>query len=129
MEGLEGQVTDKVLNISRFIVNMEGLAESIQEAEKRMKARRQAAENSATRLREYLLSMMQATGVAQAVSGDIQVSLSRIPPSVRIVDETKIPEKFMRTKVTVEPNKTAIKEAGGCPGAEIVTGQYRVAIK
>jgi hypothetical protein len=129
MEGLQGHVTDKIINVARYVANLESLSESIQAAEKRMKERRQAADSSANRLREYLLFMMQATGVDKAIAPDIQAGLAKLPASVRITDETQIPERFIRTKIIVEPNKTAIKEAGGCPGAEIVTGQYRVAIK
>jgi hypothetical protein len=129
MEGLDGEFTDKVCNVAQFVVNLENTATGIEEAEKRMRDRRKAIENKAARLRDYLRDGLQTAGMKKAQNAHVCVSLAKLPASVRIVDEAAIPPEFWREKITREPNKTAIKDAGGCPGAPVVEGGYRVAIK
>jgi len=129
MEGLDGELSDKVCNVAMVVLNLENLAAGIEEAEKRMRDRRKAIENKAARLRDYLRDGLESAGLKKTQNAMICVSLAKLPKSVRIEDEAAIPPEFWREKVTREPNKTAIKEAGGCPGAPVVEGGFRVAIK
>ncbi len=129
VEGLDGEIDDKITAVGKFIVSIENQAAGITEAEKRMKYRRQALDKKADWLRLYLSASMQKIGKTKVTAPDIAVSLAKLPASVRIIDESLIPKEFFRTKVIQEPNKTAIKDSGGCAGVVIVTDGYRVSIK
>ncbi len=54
-----------------------------------------------------------------------------VPPSVMIIDESKLPDNYMRIKK--EPNKVIIKEALAhgdfVPGAALSNGSQTLAVK
>lgn len=129
MEGLDGSIDDKMLNVGRFIVELEHQAEGIKAAMDRMAARRKTAENRAQWLKDYLKSSMEQTGKHKLSDSDIAVSLAKLPPSVIVEDESLIPAEFRRTKTEISIDKTAIKQAGGCPGCRVESAGYRISIK
>lgn len=129
MEGLDDQIETKMLNVGRFITMLEYQAEGIAEAEKRQRDRRKTLENKAAALRDYLQGCMTQTGKAKLSDSEIALSLAKLPPSVVVDDESKIPAEFWREKVEYSIDKTAIKAAGGCPGAHVESLGFRVSIK
>lgn len=128
IESLDGTLEDKILNVARMITSLEYDAAAIKEVSVRQSDRAKVVENRAKGLREYLLTNMQATGLDKASASDILVSIAKKPASVKILDEGLIPPEFVRHKTETMPDKAAIKNAGGCPGAVIESG-YRVSIK
>ena len=129
MEGLDGDIEPKMLNVARAILELEHLAEGIKEARKRMESRQKAAENRAEWLRNYLVSAMERTGKTKVSDAYNALSLAKKPPHVVIDDEDEIPEFFKSMKEVWSVKKDVIKEYGGCPGAHIEAGGYRVSIK
>jgi hypothetical protein len=129
LEGLSGELDDKLLNVGRFISTIEADAEAIKKVENRQKARRQALENKALWLRDYLQSNMDRTGRELLHAPDIALSLAKLPPSVVVTNEELIPPAFWKETVTRAIDKLKIREAGGCPGAVIESKGYRISIK
>lgn len=126
LEGLEGIFENKAVNVAAYMLNLDAEAEQIKQAEDKMKARRKAVEARAQAMREYLLRNMQACGITEikAVDCSFRARLMAGRESVRIDDESLIPEDLKRTKVIVEPDKTAIlkrcKAGEEIPGASVV---------
>jgi hypothetical protein len=129
IESLDGTLDDKLLNVAKFIASIENQSAGIAEAEKRQRARRQSLDKKAEWLRDYVKSAMTSTGHTKLTDSYISLALAKLPPSVQIEDESLIPPEFMRTKTEVTPDKTLIKNSGGCPGARIESSGYRVSIK
>lgn len=129
MEGLDGDIEPKMLNVARAILELEHLAEGIKEARKRMESRQKAAENRAEWLRNYLVSAMERTGKTKVSDAYNALSLAKLPPSVIIEDELLIPAEFKRTKTEISIDRQAIKQAGGCQGARVESAGYRISIK
>lgn len=127
LEGLDGEIDDKLANVGKFILTLENQAEGIAKAEKNMAARRKALENRAAQLRDYAQASLIAIGKQKVSTSEIALSLAKLPPSVTILDESLIPFEFQRAKI--EPDKSKIKEAGGCPGAIVESKGYRLSIK
>jgi hypothetical protein len=128
LEGIEGEIDEKLANIGKFVLTLEHQAEGIKKAEGNMAARRKALENRAERLREYVLGNMQALGKNKLATNEIALSLAKLPPSVFIDDIALIPPEFFEPQPP-KLLKTAIKQAGGCPGARIESAGYRISIK
>lgn len=133
MEAMDGSIDDKMLNVGRFIVELEHQAEGIKKAMDRMAARRKTAESRAQWLRDYLKSAMESvmehTGKHKVSDVDIALSLAKLPPSVIVEDENLIPDEFKRTKTEISIDKMAIKQAGGCPGCRVESAGFRISIK
>lgn len=126
LEGIEGEFSLKATNVTAYLLNLDAEAEIIKQAEERCKARRKAIEARADALRAYLLRNMSACGITEikATDGSFRARLMAGRESVRIDDESLIPDDCKRTKVIVEPDKTAIlkrcKAGEEIPGASVV---------
>ncbi len=129
LEALEGSFKDKAISVAGFFQNIDAEIAAMKDAEKRMAERRKAKENQVAWMKSYLLTNMTRTGITKIECPEFKISLAKLPPSVQIEDESLIPPEFMRTKTEVTPDKTLIKNSGGCAGASISTGGYRVSIK
>jgi hypothetical protein len=126
LEGIEGQLQDKAVNVAKFLRNLEAFAEAIKAAEEQMARRRKALESRASWLRDYLKTNMEACGITKIESPWFCLSIQKNPAAVDILDEVAIPEEFKQEVVTVKIDKDGIKEAINAgrkiPGARMVNG-------
>ncbi len=125
LEGLAGALEVKATNVACFIRNLEAAADAIKQAEAHMVARRKAMENRAARIKEYLLSNMERTGISKIECPQFKIAIRENPPSVVIDMLTAIPEDYMRTPEPppAAPDKAliakAIKDGFTVPGAHL----------
>lgn len=129
LESIDAEIDEKMLNVGRFILELEHQADGIKAAIDRMSARRKTAEARAQWLKDYLKSAMEHTGKHKVSDADIALSLAKLPPSVIIEDESLIPDEFKRTKTEIIIDRQAIKQAGGCPGCRVESTGFRILIK
>lgn len=102
LEGMQGELTVKARSIAAFAADLDTTAQAMKDAEARMKARRQAVERRAERLRHYLLSGMQYAGIEKIDGPDFCIKLKTNPPAVEVFDQAKIPSQFMRKSAAIE---------------------------
>lgn len=103
LEGLRFPIEQKAINVAMFAQNLEANAAAIKEAEGRMAARREAIENRAKRIREYLKYNMETSGISKIESPYFKISIQDNPPSVVIDSESQIPSEYMRTPTPPPP--------------------------
>ncbi len=151
LEGIEGELQDKAVNVVQYMRNLETTAAAIKDAEGKMRLRRQALENHAARLKSYVHDSMKATGVTKIECPYFSLAVQKNPGSVE-TDARQLPAKFVSVLVEMpgedfyrlqeelsnhtvkelKPRKTEIKAAikGGeaVPGARLVMGT-RLAIR
>lgn len=117
---------DKAESTACYIMNLEAMAEAIREQEKVQSKRRQALENRAKRLRDYLSSCMTELGRDNLETPRVAIGF-RKSTSVQIDHPELIPSDYMVEKVTAAPDKTAIKKAiqegAVVPGASLLESQ------
>ncbi|MBE0436470.1 MAG: siphovirus Gp157 family protein [Methylomicrobium sp.] len=132
LEGLEGELQDKAVNVAKFLRNMEATAEAIKNAEAEMARRRKALESRVKWLKDYLKGSMEYTGITKIECPYFKLAIQKNPPAVAILNEDAIPSEFKEQVITWKIDKTAIKEAikagQKVPGAELVNGT-RLAIR
>lgn len=123
------QLTDAIeakgAGIARVIASLEADALAVNAEEKRLSARRKAAEATVERLREYIRVHMAGAGIRQIKGGTFTITLAAGQDKVVITDESKLSPEYKRVKTTSEPDKKAIlaayKTTGEIPaGCEIV---------
>ena len=126
LEGLEGELQEKTVNVAKFMKNMEATAEAIKEAKIQMARRRKAIEGRVKWLKDYLKDNMEACGITKIESPWFRLAIQKNPAAVSIVDEEAVPDKFKEEILTVKIDKTEIKNAlkggGKVPGAMLVQG-------
>ncbi|MGZ8158369.1 MAG: siphovirus Gp157 family protein [Methylobacter sp.] len=129
LESIDSEIDNKMLNVGRFILELEHQAEGIKEARRRMEARQKSAENKAQWLKEYLVAALEHTGKRKLADVDIALSLAKLPPAVIVDDELLIPDEFKLKKIEIRIDKAAIKQMGGCPGCRVESAGFRISIK
>ncbi len=132
LEALGGELEDKAVNVTKFLRNMEAVADAIKAAEESMAKRRKALENRVKWMKDYLKGNMEHTGISKIECPFFKLSIQKNPAAVNILDEAAIPEQFKEQVVSWKINKTAIKDAiksgETVKGAELTTGT-RLVIK
>jgi len=122
LEGLQGAVEEKALNVARYIRNLEAEAAAIDAAKQRMEARAKATANQAKRLKDYLRHELERTGLKPKAS-DLALSIQKNPPSVQINDQAHLPADYLETITTTRARKKEILEAlkagAVIPGAQL----------
>lgn len=110
LEALEMERADKLESIALYIKELYHEADAIGQEELKLKKRRQAKEKKAERLEEYIKSSLLGFGDKKFETPRVVLSF-RSSKSVVITDESKLDERFMKAKVVVTVDKTAIKDA------------------
>lgn len=108
LEALEAERDKKISNIACWIKNLDAEAKALKEEKTNLANRQRITENKAESLREFLKNYLNG-----AKYKDSKVSISyRKSTSTEFDDDldlNKLPEEYK--KVTIEPSKSAIKEA------------------
>ncbi len=132
LEGLQGSLEDKAVNLAKFFRNLEAMAGAIKEAEDRMARRRRAIEGRVKSLKDYLRTNMDACGIQKIESPWFVLAIQKNPSAVDVFDESAVPAEFKEEVVTVRLDKAGIKralEAGQTvPGAALSRGT-RLAVR
>lgn len=117
LDGMEQELVRKAENVAVYIKNMESEAKTLKAEEDKLKARRQAKENAAKRMREYLMGCMKQANISKIDEPRAVISLRNNPESVEISDENEFidwataeHDDYLRYKAP-EINKTAVKNA------------------
>ena len=132
LDGMQGELQDKLRAVIAYSIDLEIEATGAAAASKRMKERAESIENRVKWLREYALTAMEATGVAEVSTDEWAAKVAKKPPSVVIAEGAELPAEYIRTTVKTEPDKAALKAAlvAGkvVPGVSLVAG-HRLALR
>lgn len=124
--------TDKVLSTARYLATREPELEAMKALVKNLRYRIQAEEKRQVFFRSCLVRALSALDKPELSAPDILVKLKKLPPSVVVEDETKIPEQYVKTEVKKSFDliamKAQLKAGTEVPGASLKAG-YTVAIR
>lgn len=125
---VEEEFTDKAQTIARMILDARGDALKFKEEEDRLRSRRQAIENKAQRLLEYLSEEMQAANLTKINGDTVSLTLQKNSQGSVIIDDPgKLPAKYLvpqPAKVDKTGINTAIKAGDSVPGAHVEYGTH-----
>lgn len=130
---LEGQTdfNEVIAALAKDIKLAKANVAGIKEVAKELKERQARFEAKEEFCRSLIHKLMDAAGVKKLTLPVATVNITNVSPSVMILDESAIPDDFMRIKK--EPNKTAIKAAletgQSIAGAVMSNGSTTVSIR
>lgn len=110
LEELQLAFDDKVEAVALFIKNLDAESKALRYEEGQLKARRESKERKAERLRKYLLSCLEQTGVKSVETTKAKVT-TRKSEYVEIFNENKIPKEFVSIETIKKIDKVALKKA------------------
>ncbi len=107
LESIDLAIEEKADGYAKLIRNQEASSKAFDEEIKRMKERKQAVDNNVKRMKLSLQNAMVEIGKTKFKTDLFSFNIQKNQPSVEIIDETLIPDKFK--KITIDFDKTAIK--------------------
>lgn len=123
LESIEFSFHEKVESIVKLMRSKAAERDVIDEEKARLDKRAKALDKQVQWLLDYVEREMLRTNTTEVKSALFKIKLAMNPPSVNVLNQAEIPEQFIRTNITVAPDKVAIKEAlmNGqiVPGCEI----------
>lgn len=112
LEAVIGQFEVKAKSVIGYIKNQEATETMLEEHIKQMNEKLKTIKARNQSLKDYLDRNMKAAGIKEIKADDGTFKASfRKSKAVDVFDEKQIPAEFMRERITVAPDKTAIKKA------------------
>lgn len=112
LEAVIGQFEVKAQSVIGYIKNQETTEGMLEEHIRQMTEKLKVIKARNQSLKDYLERNMLAAGIKEIKADDGTFKASfRKSKAVDVFDEAQIPAEFMRERVTVVPDKTAIKKA------------------
>lgn len=122
LEELQIERNEKIENIALWIKNLEAETKAIKEEINVLHERSEMKERKIEKLKQYLMGSVEKKFETSKVIISYRKSVS-----VNITDESKIEEKYIKTKIETAVDKTAIKEdiknGIAVSGAELIEKQ------
>ncbi|ULJ60818.1 siphovirus Gp157 family protein [Wielerella bovis] len=135
LEAVIGQFEVKAQSVIAYHMNQLAELEMLKAHNKAMKEREKTLQAQADKLKDYLHRNMLAAGIKEikADDGTFTAKIAKNPVSVDVYDMTLLDPRFVRKKITYEPDKNALKEAlengEDVQGAKLVTDKTSLRIK
>lgn len=128
LEGLQMELDEKLLNIGRWVRNLEAEATGIKSEEERLYKKRKAMENRAASLKEFVRQAMIAVDKRKVSDGVITWGIQNNPARVELKPDAEIPHEWCtHNPETWVPDKNligqALKGGNALPFAELVQEQ------
>ncbi|WP_374404978.1 siphovirus Gp157 family protein [Klebsiella quasipneumoniae subsp. similipneumoniae] len=111
LEGMEGELADKLDSIMVIARNNLGNASTCDDEIKRLGERKKSFENKDKALRKYILSCLMAAGLDKLKTAKNTFTARKGSVSVVIDNTDLLPDELVTTQVVIAPDKKAIKEA------------------
>lgn len=111
LEGMEGELADKLDSIMVIARNNLGNASTCDDEIKRLAERKKSFENEDKALRKYILSCLMAAGLDKLKTAKNTFTARKGSISVVIDNTDLLPDELVTTQVVIAPDKKAIKEA------------------
>lgn len=117
------RLNEKVEGYAMVIETALADAKMYEDAEKKFKAKKEAAKKKAAWLQGNVFDAMKLTNQTEIKSGVFTVQIRQNPESVK-VDEELLPKKYFNKKITLAPDKktlkSLLKEGKKVRGAELI---------
>ena len=108
LDSLKMEFNKKIENTALYIKNIVAFAEDIKSEEKKLKARRTAIEHKADRLKERIKYFLDGN---KFETPKCTITYRKSNKIIIDCDIEQLPEKFIRTNVLKEPDKSGLTQA------------------
>jgi hypothetical protein len=123
-------IEEKAINVSKYIKDIESDISGMLVAEQNINRRRKIAEKKVDRLKEYLKTNMESSGISKISCPYFDITIKKCPKSLEIKDGVEPHPDYMRVKLEHDKQslKKVLKDGVSLDWAKLVS-KYRVEIK
>lgn len=128
----KGELRDKVDRIAKLLRNLNGDAQKLKYEEQRLARRRQAMDNNAERLRDWVRTTMELLDVDKIKTEMFTVTLGKPSFRVEVLDEKQVPKEYVRTEIKVDKKailKAANEDGEIIPGCDVRQGPRKLTFR
>lgn len=133
LEGMEGELTDKIEQLLAICKNESSYAERLKEEAKSLNERASVIQNKIENIQSYIASSLETIGKKKIRAGLHQVTLRAPSECVEITDASALPAEYVEYDTVIKADKLAIKhqlKAGkAVAGAQLKFGKPSLIIK
>ena len=125
LDGIKDEFDKKAENTVKVIRNFEADIQALRGEEKRLADKRKSLEKKKEDLKEYLYFNMERLNVRKVNAGLFDVNIQKNPPSIKILDDAIIPDKYMVASYRLDKNqlKEDLKDGLEIEGCELVQSE------
>lgn len=111
LEGIIGEIEGNAAQLVPIINKLDMEIDTCKKQADEWMARKRIRENSLARLKQMIVTVMDATGIKELAAGDVTFKTQNAGGQLGIdfVDGVTVPEKF--TKLTIETDKALVRKA------------------
>lgn len=132
LQSMEGELTEKLANITYIMKNNEADVKLIDEEIKRLQARKKALNSTLNRLNQYMFDCLKLAKVKKISDSLNTWSIAKNPVSVEILDESLLSDKYLIREEVVKIDKklllAELKAGAEIEGANLKQGE-RLSVK
>ncbi len=134
LEGLEGEVKDKAINVALHIKNIRSDLAQLEGEKKSFEVRIKQAKSSLEFYENYLDTNLVKSGISEIKTDKVLIKYKKLPDIVEVAADAIIPDDFARiVPESREPDKRAIGDALKAGQvldfASLITGRTKMEIK
>lgn len=132
LEGIEGELADKVENIVKLRQNIEAEVEALKAEEQRLAKKRRVLEAKTEGLKGYLFAQLNKIGIKKFKAGVFNLTIRPCNPSVEVIDEAAVPHIYKTFPAPVVSKSMALevlKTGVEIPGLKLVTDKETLVIR
>lgn len=125
LKNIDDEIEIKAENIAKVLRSLDTEVEAYKKEIERFTLKKQSAENRAKGLKSYLQEAMEAVDKKKFKTDLFSFNIQKNAPSLRILDESKIPEDFYKIERKLDKMefKKAVKEGLYKEAAELVQSE------
>lgn len=124
LESIEGAIEEKIESYVMVIKNLEADAAAYEKEEKHFKERKIVAQNGIKRMKQAIVDTLKENNCEEVKTEKFNIKFRNNAPSVRIIDESLIPEEFFKVERTLSKSDLAARlKEREIPGAELVANR------
>ena len=127
LNATDGELAEKLENYAMIMTNIQSNIDGKKAEAKRLLERAKAEEESIKRMKQNMQYAMVASGQTKVKGEKFNFTVQKNPPSLKVVDETLIPRKFVKVEQVSTVDKKAIlaeaKNGVEIKGVEIQQGE------
>lgn len=126
LNAIDGELAEKLENYAMIIVNRQANIDGKKAEAKRLLDSAKSEENAIKRMKENMQFAMVTAGQTKVKGEKFNFNVQKNPPSLKVVDETLVPEIFFEQPEPVLNKKlllSALKDGHKYEGVEIEQGE------
>lgn len=110
LESIQEPLEHKIENICRFLRNIEGDIEAYRKEKLRLERKQKYLQNKFDGLKRWMKDSLELNKIDKIEAGMYKVRLQKNPASVEIIDESKVPKKYITKTEVCFDKKLLLKE-------------------